>query len=220
MRQGFFGGTFDPIHEGHLDVARAARRAMSLDTLTFVPAAVPPHRAVPRASSAHRFAMVALAIQGESGFRVSDIELRSAEPSYTTTTLDRLEGQGIDTQRAFLTLGADAFRDIPTWKAFPQILDRCSFVVVSRPTCAASELRRALPELASRMTDIEAAGARRELPTPGIFLVDAVTAPVSSTDIRRRMAEGASIDGLVPAAVAEYISTHGLYLEKTPTPAR
>jgi nicotinate-nucleotide adenylyltransferase len=214
MQSAFFGGTFDPIHQGHLDVAEAARRAVGLDRITFIPAAVPPHRALPRASAAHRFAMAALAIQRRPGFAVSDLEMRSTDPSYTSTTLDRLNESGVNTLACCLAIGADAFRENGTWKAFPELLDRCSFVVVSRPTCRVAMLRGALPELASRMRDLAIDGPIGAAGGPSIFLVDAPTAPVSSTDIRRRVAEGAPIDDLVPAAVAEYIKTHGLYLEK------
>jgi len=215
MRSAFFGGTFDPIHHGHLDVAEAARLAVGLDRIHFIPAAVPPHRAVPRASAAHRFAMAALAIQRRPGFAVSDLEMRSTDPSYTSTTLDRLTESGVNTMTCYLAIGADAFREIGTWKAYPELLDRCSFVVVSRPTCRVTTLRGTLPDLAARMTDVAPDGPIRAAAEPGIFLVDAPTAPVSSTDIRRRVAEGAPIEDLVPAAVAEYIKTHGLYLEKS-----
>ena len=221
MRRAFFGGTFDPVHRGHLDVAAAARRALGLDRLSFVPARVPPHRAVPRASAAHRFAMVALALQGQAGLTVSDIEMLAGGPSYTSATLDRLAASGIDTRTCVLVVGADAFLDIESWKAYPAFLDRCSFAVVSRPNQPVAGLRAAVPALASRMIDAGSeANARPHLAgNPAVFLVDAPTAPVSSTDIRRRVAEGASIHEFVPAAVAEYIHKHGLYLEETPTPA-
>ena len=207
MRRGLFGGTFDPIHLGHLDVARAARRALDLDEVVLLPSNVPPHRAAPHASAAHRFAMAALAVQHDEGLMVSDLEMQSTGPSYTSTTLDRLEAQGIDTSTLFFVIGADAFRDILTWKDYPRLLDRCHFVVVSRPSCRTSSLRTALPALADRWMD-----APCDVPsTPRIFLVDAATAPVSSTDVRRRIADGASLSGWVPDAVAAHIDRHSLY---------
>lgn len=213
MRVGYFGGTFDPIHHGHLDVAHAARIALGLDRVYFVPAEVPPHRAATRASAAHRFAMVALAIAPRAGFLMSDIEMHSGGPSYTSATLDRMEARGIDTRACCLITGADAFQDIATWKDYPAILDRCHMVVVSRPTRLASSLRQSLPELAWRMTLAARDGVTPLPSSPGILLVDAPTAPVSSTDVRRRMAAGAGLDGLVPPAVEEYIEKHGLYAE-------
>lgn len=151
--------------------------------------------------------MVELAVRDDARLQASDIELHADGPSYTVATLDRLERLGIDLATMFFITGADAFRDIPSWRAFPAILDRCYFVAVSRPGCPAPGLRQALPALAPRMVD---AGAT--IPThPAIILVDAPTAPVSSTDIRRLLADGRSIDGLVPPEVASYIEQHGLY---------
>jgi nicotinate-nucleotide adenylyltransferase len=206
-RRGYFGGTFDPVHAGHLDVAHAARQALGLDEVVFVPAGVPPHRAMPRASAAHRFAMVALALQSQEKLSVSDLEMLETGPSYTTVTLDRLAARGIDLAPLFLVLGADAFRDIATWKDYPGLLDRCHFAVVSRPEVPVSGLRASVPAFASRM--IDAPG--RVPASPSIVLVDAPTSPVSSTDVRRRVAAGESIAGLVPAAVAEHIERHRLY---------
>jgi nicotinate-nucleotide adenylyltransferase len=120
----------------------------------------------------------------------------------------------VDTGACVLVTGADAFEDIPSWKDFPAILDRCHMAVVSRPDRPATKLRYLLPALAPRMIDISPAGGTRLPATPGILLVDAPTAPVSSTEIRRRLAAREDITGLVPAAVEEYIEKHGLYVEK------
>jgi nicotinate-nucleotide adenylyltransferase len=214
-RLGLFGGTFDPVHVGHLDVAEAARRALALDEVLLMPANVPPHRASPRASAPHRFAMAALAIAGREGLGLLDLEMLSQEPSYTTTTLDRLalrlrsgEPGGLDLRSVFLITGADAFRDIGTWKDYPAILDRCQFVVVSRPDCPVGSLHAALPALADRMV---AASPGLTPSRPSIVLVDAPTAPVSSTDIRRRLAGNQSVAGMVPDLVARHIERHGLY---------
>jgi nicotinate-nucleotide adenylyltransferase len=217
MRRGWFGGTFDPVHVGHLDVARAARRALALDQVLLVPANAPPHRGAPQASAAHRFAMAALAVQHEDGLLVSDLEMLATGPSYTSATLDRLAACGLDPTSLFLITGADAFGDIATWKDYPALLDRCQFVVVSRPGAPAPGLRAALPALAPRMTD-----APNPAPAgPRIHLVDAPTAPVSSTEIRRRVAAGLPIGDLVPPAVSAHIIKHGLYrVPPAPGPAR
>jgi nicotinate-nucleotide adenylyltransferase len=211
MRLGLFGGTFDPIHQGHLDVAEAARRALELSCIWVVPARVPPHRRPPAVSAAHRFAMVAIACANAPGLLVSDLEMDDASPSYTEGTLDRLPSLGVDVRSLFLVTGADAFRDIQTWKGFPGILDRCHFVVVSRPGQSAPDLRKQLPSLASRMVD-----AGREVgSTPAVILVDAPTAPVSSTDVRRRLQAGTAVDDLVAPGVAAYIEKHGLYRDSS-----
>jgi nicotinate-nucleotide adenylyltransferase len=207
MTLGLFGGTFDPIHRGHLDVAKAAREALQLDRLWLVPARVPPHRPTPHASAAHRFAMAAIAAGSEPGLQVSDIEMDTSGPSFTVETLDRIATFGIDLASVFLVTGADAFRDIPTWKAFPALLDRCHFIAVSRPGTPAPSLREVLPALAGRMLE-----APWRMPArPSIFLVDVPTAPVSSTDVRRAIAAGSPLTPLVPDGVAAHILKHGLY---------
>jgi nicotinate-nucleotide adenylyltransferase len=209
-RVGLLGGTLDPIHQGHLDVAEAARRALGLTRVLVMPSRIPPHRRAPRASAPHRFAMAALAAQTCPDFLVSDLEMLDTSdtaPSYTSATLDRLAARGVNTRELFFITGADAFRDIRTWMGFPTILDRCHFVAVSRPGQPAEGLKLLLPELAGRMVAPESS-----LPDqPAIVLLDAPTAPVSSTEIRERIRTGESIDGMVPREVAVYIEKHGLY---------
>ena len=207
-RLGLLGGTFDPIHVGHLDVAEAAARALALDRVLVMPANVPPHRPVPHASAPHRFAMCALAIAGRGSLAMLDVEMQSSEPSFTSATLDRLAARGVETRGLFVITGADAFRDIRSWRHYPALLDRCHFVVVSRPDCPASSLRGALPELADRMGAPSGLSARD---APRIALVDAPTASVSSTEVRRRVATRQSLDGFVPELVAQYIRHHRLY---------
>ncbi len=213
-RTGIMGGTFDPIHVGHLDAAMAAQAALGLDEIWLVPAHVPPHRmAAPRASIRHRLAMVGLAAEGRPGLIASDLEARAPEPSYTSDTLARLAETGRQPWQIFFITGADAFVDIATWRDFPEILDRAHFVVVSRPGVPLATLAGRLPMLASRMVPQGAAtGAALEgRRSTAVLLVDAPTTDVSSTDIRDRAAAGRSLAGLVPAAVERYIRQHGLY---------
>ena len=207
-RLGWMGGTFDPIHCGHLDVAIAARKALKLEQVYLVPARVPPHRSAPVASTADRLAMVTLAAEAHDWLRVSDIELTGSGPSYTTDTLDRLEAQGTNLTSLHVITGADAFAEILTWKRAPELLDRCPFVVVSRPGFPAPALRITLPTLAHRMVDANDCDWTAR---PSIFLVDAPTAPVTSTEVRARASAGTSLEGLVPATVASYINRHELY---------
>ena len=209
-RIGVLGGTFDPIHGGHLDAAAAARRACALDTVLLVPAGAPAHRAAaPRAPAVHRFAMAALAAQGCDGLRVSDIELRYEGPSFTSVTLERLAALGHRPEQLFFITGADAFADIAAWHDYPAVLDRSHFVVVARPGHSLAALR-AQAQLRARMH--EAAGrapARGE--SVSIWLVEAATRDVSSSALRRRISAGEPIDGLVPDAVARHIARHDLY---------
>lgn len=210
-RVGVLGGTFDPIHQGHLDLARAAHAALALESVWLVPSHVPPHRPEPRASVFHRFAMVSLAAAEESWLVACDMELHEAGPSYTSRTLERLTAAGYDARQIFFLTGADAFAEIATWRDYPALLERAHFVVVSRPGMAAGTLRSRLPELSSRMIDLPRAGA----PPPAdlsILLLDAGTADVSSTDVRRRLEAGEPLGGLVPAAVERHARRHDLYL--------
>ena len=133
VRVGILGGTFDPIHLGHLEAASAARRALSLDRLLLLPSRTPPHRSTePRASVFHRFAMAALAA-AERDMSVSDLEVRREGPSYTALTLEALHREGFAPTELFFITGSDAFAEVGTWHDYPHILQLANFVVVSRP---------------------------------------------------------------------------------------
>lgn len=210
QRLGLLGGTFDPVHYGHLDAAEAARTHLGLHTVTFIPAHDPPHRhAMPRASAFHRFALTALAIADRPAFRLSDLELTKAEPSYTIDTLRALQRNGADASQLFFILGTDAFAEISTWKEYPAVLEAANFVVMTRPGTHVDVALARVPELARRLTrdGLPAAGTRET----SIFLVEARTRDVSSTGLRQRLAAGQTIDGLVPDAVARHIAAHHLY---------
>lgn len=212
-RIGLLGGTFDPIHLGHLALATAARTSLALDEVRIVPSRVPPHRPQPGASVFHRFAMAALATVADPQLIVDDIEAQDPDRSYTAVTLHRLHAAGMAASQIFFIAGADAFAEIATWRDYPHVLDAAHFVVISRGGRTASSMRATLPDLAPRMTAApltgDAAGA--DGIKPSIFLIDAPIPPVSSTAIRARVAEGLSIDGHVPPMVAEYIARHDLY---------
>jgi len=208
-RIGILGGTFDPIHCGHIDLARAAEHTLDPTEIVVVTANVPPHRPQPVASSFHRFAMVTLAVTGRRGWRVSDVELRSAGPSYTSKTLGAFHEQGYDRLELFFVIGADAFGEIAAWRDYPDILDAAQFAVVSRPGYPVADLPRRLPSLASRMVTSPAAASAASRPM--IILIDAPTADVSSTAIRERIANGEPIEGMVPPPVRQYIEQQGLY---------
>jgi len=214
-RVGILGGTFDPIHTGHLDLGIVAQTLLTLTRVYVIPARVPPHRPQPMASSFHRFAMVALAVANRRGWRASDLELQSTEqPSYTTMTLQKLQEQGFAASELFFIIGADAFAEIETWRDYPNILDRSHFAVVSRPGCSVEDLPRLLPRLRRRMIR-PPVGAIDER-DPAIILLDERTADVSSTVIRERRANGESISGLVDLGVEQHIEQHGLYIPNVP----
>jgi nicotinate-nucleotide adenylyltransferase len=208
-RIGILGGTFDPIHSGHIDIGLSAQAAIGLDRLLVLTAGAPAHRPPPIASSCHRFAMAALAVAGREGWRASDLELRSGGQSFTSETLRRFHQRGHLPGELFFVVGADAFAEIAAWKDYPLLLASAHFVVVSRPGFSVRDLPRRLPALAPLMA-LSPADSGAEV-NPMIILIDAPTTDVSSTAIRQRLAQGQSIAGLVPAGVQQHIEQHGLY---------
>jgi nicotinate-nucleotide adenylyltransferase len=215
-RLGVLGGTFDPIHVGHLQLGAAVERAVGLSAITVVPARIPPHRPQPLASGFHRFAMAAMAVAGRPGWRVCDLELLQPTRSYTSVTLERLHAEGYAAAELFFITGADAFTEISTWRDYPGLLDMAHFTVVSRPGHAVADLPARMPRLAGRMVgpgnrSIERAAGNPFTGRTRIFLIHAVTADVSSTDIRQRAAAGESIAGLVHPSVLTHIEQHRLY---------
>lgn len=218
-RIGILGGTFDPVHCGHVAAAVAARDAVRLDRVLLIPSHVPPHRqSQPVASPYHRFAMTALAVNGARALEASDMELRGAGPSYTADTLERVQRAGTPASQIFFITGVDAFAEIATWRRYPDVLDLAHFVVVSRPGYPMASLRARLPLLARRMRE-----ARAFAPDGGqtsILLLDAATDDVSSSRIRERLRDGLPIAGLVPAAVEAHIQQHHLYRARAGEVAR
>ena len=209
-RLGVLGGTFDPIHVGHLDAAAAAQAALTLDEVLFVPSHDPPHR--PRelhATAFHRFALVALAIDGRPWCRASDMELLREGHSYTSDTLRALHRLGWTGSQLFFILGADAFAEIATWHEYPGVLDAANFVVIARPGMSIAAALARSPELQARTRSATAPAGTPE--RTAIYLVHADTRDVSSTMIRTRLSRGQPIDDLVPPSIARHIVAHHLY---------
>ena len=212
-RTGLRGGTFDPVHEGHVAAAEAALNALGLDRVLLIPSHLPPHRpAQPRASAFHRFAMVSLAVGGHPRLAASDVELQLPGPSFSAVTLRRLLELGYQPWQLFFITGTDAFAEIASWRDYPAVLDLAHFVVISRPGQSFDVLHDRLRGLRARMQPVTApiaAGAGdRAL---RVFLVDAVTPDVSSTAVRERTALGEPLAGLVAPEVERHIRRHRLY---------
>jgi nicotinate-nucleotide adenylyltransferase len=201
-RIGVLGGTFDPIHLGHLEAATAARIRLSLDRVILVPSRMPPHRNIePRASVYHRFAMTALAANSRDRLLVSDLELRREGQSYTALTLDALHAEGYRPSQLFFIIGADAFAEIDTWYDYPRVLSLSNFAVVPRSGALFSEA----PPIRDSQSIVPGAST-------SVSLLEVQTPNVSSTEIRRRVAGREPIDGLVPPGVAEHIRRNRLYV--------
>lgn len=197
MRIGVFGGTFDPIHMGHLIVAEDARAALELDKVLFIPAGQPWFKSYRQITEAHhRLAMVRLAVEGNPSFDVTDIEIRRTGPSYTVDTLAELRGQHPDAE-LIVILGIDALREIDRWHQPRKLFELASVAGMARPGASLdpSVLNAAIPGASSRMQ-----------------LIDSALIDISGTDIRQRVAACRSISYRVPAAVERYIHENGLYL--------
>jgi len=210
---GLFGGTFDPIHYGHLRCADEAMEALDLDRVIFVPSAIPPHKPQGKLLPAeHRLKMVNLAIRGNSRFSVSDFECRRRVPSYSIETVEHF----IETSngRADITfiLGSDAFREITTWKEVERLFTLCNMLVLTRPGKPLRGLEEVLPVETRKKFCYDKKDDRfTHLSGRSIYFRGMIPLDISSSEIRRRVREGLSISYLVPPAVEKYMYTHKLY---------
>jgi nicotinate-nucleotide adenylyltransferase len=198
-----FGGVFDPIHCGHLAVARAACRRFGLDRVYFIPTSRPPHKAASTLTAfAHRYAMVSLGCAGSRRFIPSLAESETSAAGHIFYTIDtvrrfRRKLSGTST-RLYYIIGADAFQQIETWKEHRLLLESCEFIVAHRPGFQLRELK---------------GRGEAECVDGTAHLLRTVSSDVSSTDIRERRRQGRSIHGFVPASVEEYIEKQALYRE-------
>ena len=210
---GVLGGTFDPVHYGHLSIARQVVERTGLRRVSMLPSAVPPHKQSPRVSPArHREAMLRLAVEDDPGLELCTIEIDSGEVCYTIDTMRRLR-DGVPPVVPVFVMGMDSLVELPTWKDFRSLIREFDLIAVDRPDSDGPA-----PPL-----DPEVAGAVAELPEgeeprwPGrgrIFRLRIPPIPISSSRIRALAARGDSLSGLVPPAVARYIHANRLYLEE------
>ncbi|MBI2860265.1 MAG: nicotinate-nucleotide adenylyltransferase [Chloroflexi bacterium] len=201
MRLGVLGGTFDPVHNGHLAVAQAVRDRLQLDQIIFVPACLPWLKKDRQVTPPeHRIAMLRLALAERAGLTVSPLEIVRGGPSYTADTVEELRRCLGTEAELFFIMGCDSLAGLPRWQDPARIIKMCRLVAVPRPGCPRTDL-----------TALEAA-------IPGIsgrvVLLDAPVIDVSATDIRRRIAAGLPVDHLVPPPVLRYIREHRLYLDE------
>jgi nicotinate-nucleotide adenylyltransferase len=218
-RTGLFGGTFNPIHNGHVQAALDIRNQLRLDHLFFIPSAQPPHKDDSSLASARqRFEMVQMALEGHPSLEVSDIEILRGGRSYTYDTIQHFKRAGPSGRELFFVVGLDAFLEINTWKKSKQLFEEATFVVMSRPphdlTDAAlhEELKRFIGRHISDDYHFETDRNRFQHPhRPPIYLARVSPVDISSSRIRAMLARGESIDAWVPPAVAAFIARKGLY---------
>lgn len=219
LRIGVYGGTFDPIHNGHFRIAEELIGAFELDRVLLVPAYVPPHKRGQQISSAyHRMAMLALATAGSPRIFVSTLELDAPSRPYTIETLGRLQQQFQDS-RLFFVMGSDSFRDVILWRDYERILSEYSVIVSVRP--GSSPDGRPEKPSAAHLPDairnrvLDLLGGKPPAPetfsTEHIYLTDYVCVDVSSTGIREMVSRGQDVSSLIPPAVAGYIRKYKLY---------
>ncbi|MFH0934686.1 MAG: nicotinate-nucleotide adenylyltransferase [Pseudomonadota bacterium] len=212
---GILGGTFDPIHHGHLRIAQEALEQCKLAQVRFVPCGTPPHRPMPKADTKLRWEMVRLALNGSPDFLVDVREVFRTDPCYTVDTLTALRAELGAQQPICLILGGDAFLQLHTWHDWKRLFALAHIVVLQRAGChpLGNAMNSADVGLQAeyRQRLAPGAGVLHESPAGAIFVADMPALEISSTDIRRRSAEGRSVRYLVPDVVANYIKTNSLY---------
>ncbi len=218
MRIAVFGGTFDPIHLGHLRVAEEALEGLRLHRVVFMPAFVAPHKEGLLSTGADkRLEMARLAVEGNANFEVSDAEIKRGNRSYTIDTVRELKEKGGKDLCLSLIVGTDSFNDITTWCEYERLFELTGFIVVERPGFPVKKPGEALPVELARKFWYDA-GTEAYMCSHGTSIVyfSATHMAISSSDIRERVRGGASIRYLVPEKVIEYIARHGLYKQPGP----
>ncbi len=231
MNIGLFGGTFDPVHRGHIAVARAAMDRCKLRTIHFVVANVPPHKQRQgHTPFIHRFAMMALATAGDKAFVPSLLEApdefksgkeRTARPNYTVETVRILKRSLKNSDRLFLLIGMDAFADIAKWYEAEALFRECDFIVAGRPGYCLADVANALPASLRPRPEVtrpfqkQAATGDLVLPGATIHLLGDLQQPASATAIRHAISAGKSLDRFLDPPVAAYIKKMGLYKKRS-----
>jgi nicotinate-nucleotide adenylyltransferase len=194
LRLGLFGGTFDPVHLGHLVIAETAREAFGLDRVVWLPAGDPPHKGTDVSPQEHRYAMAVLATAGHPSFEVSRLELERTGPSYTLHTVEHYRAAQPGTELFFIT-GVDTVLELMTWHRPEEVVRLCRFIAATRPGWDPERLRKALPDAFLERIEV----------------LETADIEISSTELRQRVRRGESVRYLVPDPVEAYLRKHHLY---------
>ncbi|MDT3705730.1 MAG: nicotinate-nucleotide adenylyltransferase [Thiobacillus sp.] len=208
---GIFGGTFDPIHFGHLRLAEEMAEAAGLERVLFIPAGQPPHRRTPRTAAAHRLEMVRRAVAGNPRFEVDAREVNSPRPSYTVDTLTELRAELGNDQPLWLLLGADAFLDLTSWHAWRQLFELAHIAVAARPGAQLLKTETIPELLRNELSQRQVVGGPVAGPAGSVLLRQMTPLDISATAIRETLARHGSVRYLLPDAVLDYIHEHQLY---------
>ena len=221
MRIGLFGGTFNPIHLGHLRAALEVKSGFELDKIFLIPAAVPPHKMQGNvANAADRLELINLSITADSGLSASDVELKRSGPSYTIDTVSYFKQTLPADSMIYLVMGLDAFLELDTWKSYEELLEQVPFIVIGRPNaeqqgitagrkCLDDYLRSSISPQYKYSVDQSCYRLPKKQP---IYFFDVTSMDISSTKIRALIKNGQSAQYLVPEKVLEYMKSKGLYL--------
>jgi nicotinate-nucleotide adenylyltransferase len=212
-RIALFGGTFDPVHLGHLEIARKVAQFISAEKVVFIPAQMAPHKiGRPVTKPIHRYAMLALATQNDPMLSISTFELDDPNRRYTVDTIEHFQHLFGHTYELFFIMGADSWSEIKTWREWQRLLMMTNHVVVTRPGYELTKID--VGRIGERIADTRS-GLERDDGTPNIFFTDVVMKDISATRIRQLASEGRTdeLTGLLPGAVLEYIRKYEIYRE-------
>ena len=209
MAVALFGGTFNPVHIGHLRIATELAELLQVDHLRLLPCAFPPHRGEPQASAQQRLAMLAAATANQSILVADDMELQRAAPSYSIDTLALMRQQIGDTKPLFFCIGMDALIKINTWHCWQELLLNCHIVLSSRPNTEQPDSVPVADRIAQHRCD--ALDTLQQRPARHPCVCDVTRLAIDATGIREKIAQGKSINFMTPDTVVEYIQQHHLY---------
>ena len=221
MRIGLFGGTYNPVHFGHLRSALEVKEGFELDEVILIPAALPPHKLSGEvAEAADRLLMLRLALEDTAGLKLSDVELKRPGPSYTIDTVQYFKRTLPPESRIFLIMGLDAFLEIDTWKSYEELLQQVPFIIINRPKAGSEAYgfrREALKDYlkATISADYAFVESRRGFCCPNkqpVYVFEVTALDISSTAVRRLIKKDRSVEYLMPQKVAEFIKSKGIYL--------